>query len=191
MKKLVLILIFLASGWQLQAQYYSPKQSKEEAQAQFREASFWDKTRFGGNIWFSFGASSTVFLQPTIYHDVTPRLMMGLGATYIYQKTTVPTLAGDIDHTQNVWGGRALLFFRVWDQLNLTGDLNYSKLEYQIDNTDRFEQEWIPSLYLGIQYGIRMGRSGYTFVGVSYDVLHDERRSLYSSPWQPSIAFAF
>ena len=57
---------------------------------------------------------------------------------------------------------------------------------YNVNLNFADEQYWIPALYLGIGY-----RSNNITIGIRYDVLFDEERSLYLDPWMPFLRIYF
>ena len=66
-----------------------------------------------------------------------------------------------------------------FEQLNVNRKYNVN-LNIEDDNY------WIPALFLGVGY-----KSGNVTIGIRYDVLYDNEKSIYADPWAPFIRFYF
>lgn len=141
-----------------------------------------EKLSVGGNLGGAFGnGGGFIMLQPLVGYYVTEKAMLGLGGTYIYnyQKFNGKT------YSSNTYG--PILFARYNVLPSLFAHAEYQPLNFDWYNPLTFEQEriWINQAYVGGGYGGRQG----TFIYVLYDVLYDQNRSFYASPWVIRLGF--
>lgn len=143
---------------------------------------FWDHVRFGGGIGVSFGDgffSGT--LAPSAIYDVSKEFSVGVGlnGTYNSLKNT---------YNSTIIGGSLLSLYNVIPQIQLSAEfeeLNVTR-NYESDLNIEDENYWYPALFVGAGY-----RTQNVTVGVRYDVLYDENKSVYANAWAPFFRVYF
>ena len=155
--------------------------SQETTQKQ--KSDFWNHVRFGGGIGLSFGDgyfSGTLAPSGIYQFDNQFSLGVGLSASYNKQKNF---------YNSTVLGGSIIGLFNPINEIQLSSEFEQLRVNRNFDenlvtNTD--EKFWYTALFLGAGY-----TTGNFTVGIRYNVLHDEDKSIYADPWMPFIRFYF
>lgn len=86
------------------------------------------------------------------------------------------------------YGASILTLYNPFPFLQLSAELEQLRVNTSFDNlVVRIEENyWSPALFLGIGYT----QQNFT-VGIRYDVLYDEDRSIYFSAWMPFVRVYF
>lgn len=150
--------------------------------AQNQEKQFWDHVRFGGGIGLSFGDgffSGT--LAPSAIYKLNDQFSMGIGlnGTYNKQKNF---------YSSTIIGGSAIGLFNVLQELQLSAEFEELNVSRKWDDSLGFEDDnyWYPALFLGAGY-----TAGNVTIGVKYDVLYDETKSVYADAYIPFVRVYF
>ena len=185
--RLLLIIGFLVAPLVSNAQYYQPEK-KEETKQDSKQKPLKDKLHFGGSLGLQFGSYTSIYVAPIVLYDVTDKLMVGVGFNYIYQKYDT----GFEEVTTSVYGPKLAVIFKPFKQLIVSTDYEYN---FYDRNTDYFgipiEPYWHSTWYVGLGYGVPMGKKGGVYFSMSYDLLYDANKSYYSSAWRPTIGAYF
>ncbi len=181
--KQVFIVILLAVSTFNYAQEDSSKEQSEvkeptETSEDKKKSKFWKKVRFGGGVGLNFGNNFTAFaLTPTAIYSFNEQFSLGAGIGYRYTKNN--------DFKNNVYSVSTLGLYNPISQLQLSSEFEYLFVNQKLD---AFSSTYnYPALYLGIAY--RIGR--FSSIGISYDVLYDENKSIFQSPINPIIRVFF
>lgn len=144
---------------------------------------FWNNVRFGGSLSLSFGDdffSGT--LSPSAIYQFNNSFATGIGlnATFANQKDL---------YKSTILGGSVLTLFNPINEIQLSAEfeelnVNRNFNEDFILNAD--DNYWYPSLFLGAGY-----RTGNVTVGIRYDVLYDDDKSIFVDPWMPFFRMYF
>lgn len=148
-----------------------------------------DKWAFGGNFWLSFGTNSYVELSPVAMYKATPRLMVGPGFTYIYQKNK------SWGYETSTYGPRAIATYTLFANLHETLNINVGNIvlhsEYEYLNIEKFYlyqggaysdgREWISTLLVGGGIYQPLGNRGGFSILVLYNFIEHDF-SPYSNP---------
>lgn len=153
------------------------------AHAQEKKTSkFWNKVRFGGGIGLSFGNgffSGT--LAPSAIYQFDQRFALGVGlnGTYNSQKDT---------YSSTIVGGSLISLFNVIPEVQLSVEFEELNVNRKYDSRLALEDEnyWYPALFLGAGF-----RSNNFTVGIRYDVLYEEEKSIYANAWMPFFRVYF
>ena len=151
--------------------------------AQESQDSFWNNVRFGGGLGLSFGNgffSGTI--APSAIYEFDNQFAAGIGLNATYAKrqnwfkstilgASVISLYSPIE---------ALQLSAEFEELNVNRDFD----ENFVANAD--DNYWYPALFLGAGY-----RTGNVTIGIRYDVLYDEDKSIFADPWMPFFRFYF
>ncbi len=147
-----------------------------------KKSDFWKNVRFGGGIGLSFGDgffSGT--LAPSAIYQVNKTVSVGLGlnGTYNKQKNL---------YSSTILGGSVISLFNVIEAVQLSAEfeaLNVNR-KYEAALGLQNDNYLYPALFLGAGY-----RTGNITMGLRYDVLYDENRSIYGSALLPFVRVYF
>lgn len=157
--------------------------SYSQETAQEKNIDFWNHVRFGGGVGLNFGNgyfSGT--LAPSAIYQFDDKFSLGVGLSGSYYKrenlykSTV--LGGSIIGLLNPI--REIQLSSEFEQLHVNRDFDQNF----VSNSD--DKYWYPALFLGAGY-----RSGNFTIGIRYDVLYDEDKSIYADPWMPFMRVYF
>ncbi len=171
MRKLILLICLLLSTTLLLAQ----------TDQDVSNGSLKDRIYVGGNLGLQFGTITNIEVSPVVGYRFTNDFSAGLGITYIYFKQEI---SGFEDFETNIYGYRLFARHNIQQQF-------YAMVEYENLSLERFsvvdgrniEREWIPGMFLGGGYFQPIGsRAGFNIAAL-YNVLFDEDKSPYNSPW--------
>ena len=168
MKKLIVFTLLVVS-----CIGYSQRDSTDV----YQRPKFWDNVRFGGGLGLSFGRDITVInISPSAIYDFQNNFAMGIGLGYLYSKN------GDL--RSNVISPGVLALYNPAQEVQLSAEFEQLFINQDFGSDSRsFDY---PALYLGVAY-----RTGWASFGVRYDVLFDERDSIFASAWSPIIRVYF
>ena len=144
---------------------------------QAQEHNFWSKVKFGGNI--GIGFSNNTFngvIAPSAIYELNDYFSFGVGLQLGYT---------DSDNFQAFnYGGSLISLFHPIPELQLS--LEFEEMgvhqSFELDGFDRTDNFWYPSLFIGAGY-----RIGNFSAGLRYDILYNDNKSIYSSPYIPFI----
>ena len=157
--------------------------SYSQVKTQKKKTDFWNHVRFGGGVGLNFGDgyfSGTLAPSAIYQFDNICSLGRGLSGSYykrenLYNSTV---LGGSIIGLINPI--REIQISSEFEQLNVNRDFDQN----YVGNAD--DNYWYPALFLGAGY-----RNGNFTIGIRYDVLYDENKSIYADPWMPFIRVYF
>ncbi len=152
----------------------------------FEDDKFKDRIYLGGNFGLMFGTFTFVDVSPLVGYRVTNDFSVGLGATYIYWSGSYRTFSGNqVNYKSNIYGGRVFARHNVFKNYFLHAE--YESLNFQFYNplagAGELQREWVPGLMLGGGLFQPLGRRSGINMMVLYNVLHDNIRSPYNSPF--------
>lgn len=144
---------------------------------------FWDHVRFGGGLGLGFGDgyfSGTIAPSAIYQFDDTFALGLGLNASYYSRKNF---------YKSTILGGSAIGLVNPADFLQLSVEFEELSVNRNFDENFVGNQDsnyWYPALFFGAGY-----RQGNFAMGIRYDVLYDEDKSIYANAWTPFVRFYF
>ncbi|SFU58093.1 hypothetical protein SAMN05216480_10887 [Pustulibacterium marinum] len=144
---------------------------------------FWKDVRYGGGLGLGFGEGYfNGSISPSAIYLFNHQFAAGLGLTYSYSKQK------DF-HESTYWGPSIIALFTPVDQLQLSAELeefniirNYAEGATYNGQLLEDDNYWNTALFLGIGYTTQ----NITF-GIRYDVLYNERKSIYANAWMPFV----
>lgn len=142
---------------------------------------FWSNVRYGGGIGLGFGNDSFSFaIAPSAIYQFNQQFASGLGLQYNYSEFR--------DSKFSALGFSLMSFFNPIPAIQLSAEFEETRVQRQEDiGRIRIEEDyWSPALFFGVGFGNRN-----VMVGVRYDVLFDEGRSIYADPWVPFFRVFF
>jgi hypothetical protein len=147
-----------------------------------QQNSFIKKTQFGGGIGLNFGNGYTdISISPSVIHNINPILAIGLSLQggYISSKNYYETYT---------YGGSFIGLINPIPQIQLSAELEQLRVNTNYENNlgNSSNNYWNTALYLGAGY-----RSNNVTIGVRYDVLHDNNKSIYTEAFMPFVRFYF
>ena len=143
---------------------------------------FWNHVRFGGGIGLSFGDgyfSGTV--APSAIYQLDTNVALGIGLSASYYKR-------EERYKSTVLGGSIIGLFNPINEIQLSSEFEQLNVNRKFENYLNLEDDnyWYPALFLGAGY-----RSGNFTIGIRYDVLYEEDKSIYADAWMPFIRVYF
>ena len=156
----------------------------QDVNADYAAPSFWQRVRFGGNFSLGFGNVFNITLAPNAIYYFSPRAGAGIGFNGIY--------AGQKDvYAATVLGGSVIGVFNPIREIQLSSEfemLNVNRNFKDAYEAAGYEDEnyWYPALFFGIGYN-----PGFMVIGLRYDILYDESKSIYGSAFMPFIRLSF
>ncbi|RAJ15060.1 alpha-ketoglutarate decarboxylase [Olleya aquimaris] len=155
------------------AQDNPPKQSGD----------FWENVRFGGGLGLSTGNNffSATLAPSAIYQfDNAFALGVGLNGTYNRSKNV---------YKSTILGGSIMSFYNPIQEIQLSAEFEQLNVNQKFEgsfsnNPDR--NYWVPALFVGAGY-----RTNNVTVGIRYDLLYDDTKSVYANAWVPFVRVFF
>ena len=143
---------------------------------------FWNHVRFGGGIGLSFGDgffSGT--LAPSAIYEFNNTLALGAGLNGTINKQK------DF-YKSTILGGSLIGLYSPIMNIQLSAEYEQLHVNRTYDNQLNLANDnyWSPALFLGLGY-----RNGNATLGVRYDILYDNQRSVYANAWAPFVRFYF
>ena len=156
--------------------------SFSQNRATSQKSEFWQHVRFGGGIGLSFGDgffSGT--LAPTAIYEVSNDVALGIGLNGTYNSQ-------ENFYNSTILGVSALALFNPFNGLQLSTEFEQLKVNRNYEDSLNIEDEnyWYPALFIGAGY-----RSGNVTIGIRYDVLYDDQKSIYADSWVPFVRVFF
>ena len=150
--------------------------------AQTQPSEFWSHVSFGGGIGLSFGDgffSGT--LAPSAIYNFNDQVALGVGLNGTYNSL-------EDNYNSTIIGGSLLSLYNVIPEIQLSAEFEQLNVTRNYDDRLNLSNEnyWYPALFLGAGF-----RSNNFTVGIRYDVLYDERQSIYANAWAPFVRVYF
>lgn len=156
-------------------------QTKSFSQGRMSEQSFLDQVRIGGSVGLSFNNNFFNFnLAPKAIYDFNQSTSAGAGLLGSY--TSGP------DYKAYNFGGSIIGLYRPWSSLQVSAEFEelHVSRNYEFDGANLQQSYWYPALFLGLGY-----TTGSVTAGLRYDVLYDDRKSIYGNALMPFVSVYF
>jgi len=155
--------------------------SSISAQEDKQKSDFWKNVRFGGGIGLSTGNNIfSATLAPSAIYDFDSQFSLGvtLNATYLSQKNFLKS---------TILGAGIISLYNPIPAIQLSGEFEQNHVSRNFNNPALIDDNyWIPSLFVGAGYSTRN-----VTIGVRYDVLYDENKSITANAWAPFVRVYF
>ncbi len=150
-------------------------------------SNFWSHVQFGGGIGLSFGSGFfSGSLAPSGIYNFNEKFAAGVGLNFSYNTekdfyksyvvgTSIIGLFSPI---------RQLQLSTEFEQLYINRDFEEGFVD--VNGNDPDESYFYPGLYIGVGYN-----TGPVTMGIRFDVLYDDEKSLYANPYNPFVRFYF
>lgn len=142
---------------------------------------FWRNVRFGGGLGLSFGNgifSATV--APSAIYDFNSQFAAGVSLNYTY-------FNDDDFFKSTIVGGSFIGLFNPLPEIQLSSEFEYLNVSRNFEDPI-FEDDnyWQPAVFFGVGY-----TTNNITVGVRYNVLHDDDKSIYADALVPFFRVYF
>ncbi|PCJ97988.1 MAG: alpha-ketoglutarate decarboxylase [Flavobacteriaceae bacterium] len=142
---------------------------------------FWDNVHYGGSLGLGFGSNTfNLSVSPSAIYQVNEQLAFGIGINYNYYKFQNFKLQA---------GGASLLtLFNPIRPIQISAEFEQLRVnrKYEFFNGNDSETYWSPALFLGMGYSNQN-----VTIGLKYDVLYDESKSIYADALIPFVRVYF
>lgn len=137
-----------------------------------------DKLYYGGYLNLSLGSYTMIGIEPMIGYKIIPRLSVGAKIRYDY----VSDSRYGETYTSSSYG--ASVFSRLLVFRGLYAHAEYAGYNYEYYNAfGESNRQWVPFLFLGAGYNLRVGKRSSVIAQVMFDVLQNDN-SPYGR-WEP------
>ncbi|MDO6621649.1 alpha-ketoglutarate decarboxylase [Oceanihabitans sp. 1_MG-2023] len=149
-----------------------------------QKSAFWQKVRFGGGIGLS--TSNNIFsatLAPSAIYQFnnTFALGVGLSGSYLRNKNTLRK------YKSTIVGGSIIGLYNPINEIQISGELEQNNVSRNFDDSSYSDENyWSPALFIGAGY-----RTRNITIGVKYDLLFDDNKSIYANAWSPFVRVYF
>ncbi|HLW31019.1 MAG TPA: hypothetical protein VKX40_02075 [Aequorivita sp.] len=150
-----------------------------------QQDAFWDHVRFGGGIGLSFGNgffSGT--LAPSAIYQVNRQFAVGIGLTGTYNSQKDR-------YNSTILGGSILALYNIIPEIQFSAEFEELNVTRRYENFGQLGQSyeenyWYPALFMGVGF-----HSGNVTVGIRYDVLYKNTKSIYADAFVPFVRVYF
>ncbi|WP_298541806.1 alpha-ketoglutarate decarboxylase [uncultured Aquimarina sp.] len=147
-----------------------------------QDDNFWSRVRIGGNIGIGFTNDTfNGIIAPSAVYDFNNQFSMGFGLNFGYTDSR--------NFTATNYGASLITLYNPFPSVQLSAEFEQMGVSssFEIEGgRDIKDDYWYPALFIGAGY-----RLGFVSVGLRYDVLYDDDKSIYASPYAPFIRVFF
>tara|TARA_R110000868_G_scaffold37950_10_gene133504 strand:+ start:38 stop:553 length:516 start_codon:yes stop_codon:yes gene_type:complete len=151
------------------------------AQNSSKNSDFWSNVRYGGGIGLGFSNSTfNASVSPSAIYQFNDLIAVGTSLNFNYAKFN--------DDKFLAYGGSILSLFNPIPQLQLSSEFEQLRINRTLyTQTINIEDDyWLPALFVGLGYSTR----NVTF-GLRYDLLYNDRKSIYGNLLMPFVRVYF
>lgn len=142
---------------------------------------FWNNVRFGGGIGVGFtNGGFNGSISPSALYQFNEHFATGASLNFNYAKFN--------DDKLLAYGGSLLTLYNPINFLQISGEFEQLRINRIYDNGSLGLEDnyWSPALFVGV------GLTDRNFtIGIRYDVLYDDSKSIYSNSWMPFMRVYF
>lgn len=147
------------------------------AQGPGSKSEFWSKVRFGGGIGIGFNnAGFNGAISPSAIYQATDQFAAGLSLNYIYYKAGESKLSA--------YGGSILSLYNPIPMIQLSAEMEQLRINRRGGTLK--DNYWAPALFIGAGYSTRN-----VTIGIRYDLLYNDQKSIYANAWMPFFRVFF
>jgi len=161
---------------------------KKKTLTEFKDRPFIDRLRLGGSFGADFGTLTNLNLSPMAGYEITEKLVGGVGVTGMYFRSKYYVI------NSFYYGGRGFLMYKVFDMVNIIGELEAMNVEASYQ-----KRKWLASPLIGAAYSQPLGgrfiKAAHLTVlyNLNYnnqiDQYNGQNLSPYSSPFVFRVTF--
>jgi len=144
------------------------------------KSEFWKNVHYGGGLQLSIGNSYTAIgISPSAIYEFSDKWAAGIGVSYLYVNNKL------FRGNSNVFSGSTLLLYNPIKELQINTEFELMN----INQKNEFDSSnyWNPAWYVGLGYAI--GKHG--AIGIRYDLLWKENKSIYNEAFTPYVRVYF
>ena len=145
------------------------------------KSDFWNHVRFGGGLGLGFtNGGFNGSISPSAIYQATDNFAVGTSLSFNYAKFN--------DNKFAAYGGSVLTLFNPVHFIQLSAEFEELRVNRTIAAipNDIKDNYWSPALFFGLGYTDR----NFT-VGVRYDVLYNNQKSIYANALMPFVRVYF
>jgi len=145
------------------------------------KSAFWNKVRFGGGLGLGFtNGGFNASVSPSAIYQFNDKFASGASLSFNYAKFN--------DDKFLAYGGSVLSLYNPLPFLQLSAELEQLRVNrtLALDEGNFEDNYWAPALFIGAGYTDR----NFT-VGLRYDLLFDNGRSIYANALLPFVRVYF
>tara|TARA_R110000868_G_scaffold404430_1_gene682597 strand:- start:761 stop:1324 length:564 start_codon:yes stop_codon:yes gene_type:complete len=151
------------------------------AQSSNSNADFWNNVRFGGSIGLGFtnnGFNGSI--APSAVYQFNEQFASGASLSFNYTKYDEDKLLA--------YGGSVLSLYNPIPQIQLSGEFEQLRINRIIATStiDIEDNYWLPAFFIGAGYSTRN-----VTIGLRYDLLYDDNKSIYGNALMPFVRVYF
>lgn len=146
-----------------------------------QKSDFWRQVSFGGGLGLGFtNGGFNAAVSPSAIYNFNSEFAAGVSLNFNYAKFN--------DDKFLAYGGSLLSLYNPIPQIQLSAELeqlciNRTLRGFPDDITDNY---WSPALFLGLGYS-----TNNITVGLRYDILYDDQKSIYANALLPFVRVYF
>ncbi len=156
--------------------------SLSQVKAQKQKSEFWQHVHFGGNVGLSFGSNFfSGSISPSAIYRFNEMFATGTSLIFSYNKEKYV-------YESYIIGASVLGLFNPIPQVQISAEFEQLYINRTFDSrfSNPDEKYWYPGLYVGAGFN-----TGPVTMGIRFDVLYDEQRSIYASAYNPFVRVYF
>ncbi|WP_375237827.1 alpha-ketoglutarate decarboxylase [Aurantibacter sp.] len=170
--KFIIVLIYLSFNF-----------SFTQTEIESKENRFWQHVRFGGGLGLSSGTDFfTLGVSPSAIYDFNDQFSLGTSLNYTYNRFKNR-------FKSNIYGGSILGLFNPINEIQISTELEQLRVNRNYEGINQglpSDNYWSPALFIGAGY-----RTNNVTIGLRYDLLFDEQKSIYADAIIPFIRVYF
>jgi len=147
------------------------------------KSDFWEHVRFGGGLGLSSGTDFfTLGVSPSAIYQFNPKVAVGTSLNYTYNRFKNR-------YKSNIYGGSVLALFNPIDEIQISTELEQLRVSRNYEGLNKglpSDNYWAPALFVGAGY-----RTNNVTLGLRYDLLYNERKSVYADAIVPFVRVYF
>jgi len=145
-----------------------------------QKSDFWKRVQIGGGLGLNFGSGFTdLTVAPSAIYNFNQYIAAGVGLQGSYVRVRD-------NYESYIYGGSLIALATPIKQIQVSAELEQLRVNTDFSGIDINDNFWNTALYLGVGY-----RADNVTIGVRYNVLYRESRSVYSEPFMPFIRVYF
>jgi len=156
-------------------------QEKETHESPKIKSEFWNNVHFGGGVGLNFSNNySNISISPSGIYQFSDQFALGVGLIGNYSSRK-----NDFDAT--ILGASIISIFKPIYEVQLSAEFEQNNVNYNDKIYRTKSNYWSPTLFLGAGYSI----GDFAAIGMRYDVLYNDRKSVYGTAFIPFIRVFF
>lgn len=148
---------------------------------------FWSNVKIGGNLGVGFSNDTfNAVVAPAAIYEFNDWFSAGLGLSFGY--STFKNDRFNEKRRSTNYGASILTLFNPISELQISAEFEEMGVNQRIEIQDLklTDDYWYPSLFVGVGY-----RTGFVSIGIRYDLLYDDEKSIYGSAYAPFVRVFF